>query len=82
MEIDQRIPDLSDHELERLYVNAVRLAQSGTPVQRERAERLLPLLGAAQEERRLARLRVHTEQRRVNAQRKAVADAGVKENFK
>ncbi len=50
--IEQRIPSLSDEELESLHANAVRLAQSGTPVQRGQAEELLPLLGAALEERR------------------------------
>ena len=51
MEIDQRIPDLSDKELENLHANAVRLEQSGTQIQRQHAERLLPLLSAGQNAR-------------------------------
>lgn len=73
--IDQRIPDLSDKELEQLHANAVRLAQSGTQVQRQRAEELLPLIGAAMEERRAARAAAGGEKRRVAVRRKAVATA-------
>jgi len=79
MEIDQRIPDLSDKELERLHANAVRLAASGTPIQRQHAERLLPLRGAPQEQRRLARLEAQTHARRANVRRKAVVEAAVEE---
>ncbi|WP_395647268.1 hypothetical protein [Terricaulis sp.] len=71
--IDQRIPDLSDKELEQLHANAVRLAQSGTQVQRQRAEELLPLIGAAMEERRAARAAASGEKRRVAVRRKPVA---------
>jgi hypothetical protein len=77
MEIGQRMPDLSDLELERLHANAVRLAQSGTPGQRQRAEHLLPLLGAALEQRRRERVEAQTLVRRTNARRKAVAAAGM-----
>lgn len=73
MGIDQRIPDLSDKELEQLHANAVRLAQSGTPAQRQQAEQLLPLLGAALEERRAARAAASGEKRRDTTRRKAVA---------
>lgn len=73
MGIDQRIPDLSDKELEQLHANAVRLAQSGTPAQRQQAEQLLPLLGTALDERRAARAAVSSEKRRDSARRKAVA---------
>ena len=52
MSLEERVPDLSDKELERLYANAIRLAQSGTDRQRVDAERLLPLIGATLEERR------------------------------
>ncbi len=75
--IDQRIPDLSDKELENLHANAVRLAQSGTPAQREQAESLLPLLGAALEGRKAARLAKQGQARRAPARRKAVvAESG------
>lgn len=72
MRIDQRIPDLSDEELENLHANAVRLAQSGAPIQRQHAEELLPLLGAAMEERRRLRAAASTRTRRAAAQRTAV----------
>ncbi len=55
VEIDQRIPDLSDKELESLHANAVRLAASGSQLQRQQAEHLLPLLGAALLERKQTR---------------------------
>lgn len=52
MGISDRIPDLSDKELESLHANALRLAASGSTQQRQQAEELLPLLGAALEERK------------------------------
>lgn len=73
MEIDQRIPDLSDKELENLHANAVRLEQSGTQQQRQRAEELLPLLVAALEQRREARTAALKTQRRASVKRKAPA---------
>jgi hypothetical protein len=73
MGIEERIPELSDRELESLRANAVRLGASGTPAQRQQAETLLPLLGAALEERRLARVAVQAETRRANAKRKPAA---------
>jgi hypothetical protein len=76
--IDQRIPDLSDKELENLHANAVRLGQSGTPAQRQHAEELLPLLGAALEERRRARAATSVRARRSTAQNAAAAGAGLK----
>lgn len=69
--IDERIPELSDKELERLHVNAVRLVESGTANQREQAERLLPLLSAALEERKTARIATQSETRRTAAQRRS-----------
>lgn len=72
MGIDQRLPDLSDKELETLHANAVRLVQSGSAAQREEAEALLPLLGEALETRRAARAAEQTETRRANARKRAV----------
>jgi peptidoglycan hydrolase CwlO-like protein len=63
VEIDQRIPDLSDKELENLHANALRLEQSGSQMQRQHAERLLPLLSAAMEERRAAKLQAQQEKK-------------------
>jgi hypothetical protein len=73
MGITDRIPDLSDKELESLHTNAVRLKDSGSQIQRQQAEELLPLLGAALEERRLARVAAQTETRRVNTEKRATA---------
>jgi hypothetical protein len=73
VQIDQRIPDLSDKELENLHANAVRLAQSASPQQRQQAENLLPLLGAELEERR--KLRASASQARRRSAKKASAEA-------
>lgn len=63
MLIEDRIPDLSEGELQNLHANAVRLAQSGTPQQREHAERLLPLVAEALERHRAAKAVVLQEKR-------------------
>jgi hypothetical protein len=73
MGIQERIPDLSDKELERLHANAVRLKDSGSAIQRQQAEELLPLLSTALEERRVARVATQTETRRANARGKKSA---------
>ena len=73
MGIGDRIPDLSDKELESLHTNAVRLKDAGSVQQRQQAEELLPLLGAALEERRLARVATQVETRRVNKKKKTEA---------
>lgn len=70
MAIGDRIPGLSDKELESLHANAVRLRDSGSAIQRQQAEELLPLLGAALEERRLARVAAQVETRRATARGK------------
>lgn len=70
MTIGDRIPDLSDKELESLHANAVRLKDSGSAIQRQQAEELLPLLGFALEERRLARIATQGEARRASARGK------------
>jgi hypothetical protein len=75
MEIDQRIPEFSDKELENLHANALRLAQSGKQMQREQAERLLPLLAAALEERRLARAQTQVAKRAAGVKKKSTAKA-------
>ncbi len=79
MAIADRIPDLSDRELESLHANAVRLQASGSPAQRQQAEELLPLLGAALEERRVARAAANTKTRRASAARKS-PDAAAKQS--
>lgn len=81
MDLDQRIPDLSDKELESLHTNAVRLAQSGSQGQRRQAEDLLPLIGAELERRHRAKARASKERRRVGTQRDAVVGKSIKEHF-
>lgn len=66
MTIGDRIPDLSDKELESLHANAIRLKDSGSAIQRQQAEELLPLLGVALEERRLARIAMQGQTRRAS----------------
>jgi len=73
VEIDQRLPDLSDKELENLQANAVRLAESGTPKQRQQAESLLPLLATTIEARRSARLEADRERRRASGRKAGAA---------
>ena len=63
MAISDRLPDLSDRELETLQTNAVRLKETGSVQQRRQAEELLPLLDAALEERRLVRAATQAETR-------------------
>jgi hypothetical protein len=73
MAIADRIPDLSDKELESLQANAVRLKDSGSAAQQRQAEELLPLLSAALEERRVAKAETQAETRRVNTEKRATA---------
>lgn len=68
MTIGERIPDLSDQELENLHANAVRLRETGSAIQRQQAEELLPLVGAALDERNAARVAAQTQMRRTSAQ--------------
>ncbi|MGD9968414.1 MAG: hypothetical protein AB7T59_17995 [Hyphomonadaceae bacterium] len=73
MAIADRIPDMSEKELESLHANAVRLKDTGSAIQRQQALELLPLLGAALEERRLARVAAQTETRRAATEKRAAA---------
>lgn len=78
MEIGQRIPDLSDKELENLQANALRLAQAGTIKQKEQAESLLPMLASAMEERRAAKTAAQQETKRVNAEKRSATAKAAK----
>ena len=46
MNIDDKLPSLTDKELANLRSNAQRLGTSGTPKQQAEASRLLPLITA------------------------------------
>jgi len=81
MEIDQRIPDLSDKELESLHANAVRLSQSGTDRQRRQAESLLPLLAEQMETRRASRAKTQAAAKEDMKRQRAVARDSLKKNF-
>jgi hypothetical protein len=63
MGMDQRIPDLSDKELESLHANVLRLLDSGTALQRQQAESLLPLIGAQLESRQAIKAEAQAEKR-------------------
>ena len=78
-EMDQRIPDLSDKELESLHENAVRLAQSGTDRQRQQAENLLPLIAAQLETRRAERVKTQAAAKEETARKRVAARASAKE---
>ncbi|MGE0046732.1 MAG: hypothetical protein AB7J28_02370 [Hyphomonadaceae bacterium] len=52
MSIDERIPTLNDAELTTLKANAERLLETGSPKQKNEAERLLPLIQSEQAERK------------------------------
>lgn len=87
MAIEDRIPQLTDKELDNLHDNAVRLASSGTAAQKAEATRLLPIIDAAVEDRRAARTVELAEKKKARqvtmaearakkkASRKAEADA-------
>ncbi len=70
MAILDRIPDLSDRELESLHANAVRLKDAGSVIQQRQAEELLAPLAAALAERKAARVEAQAETRRVAASAK------------
>ena len=87
MTIEERIPELTDKEIENLHDNALRLSTSGKPAQQAEATRLLPIIAAAIETRRIARTADMAEKKKVRqagmaeararkkAARKAEADA-------
>lgn len=78
MDISERIPSLSDKELEALNANAVHLAQAGNAKQREQADALLPLLRVALAERAASRSAALAEQRVLAAERRAQTRASRK----
>lgn len=63
MNIDDRIPAMSDSELHNLHGNAQRLSLSGAVAQKAEAARLLPIINAALEERAAAALTAKAEKR-------------------
>jgi hypothetical protein len=87
MAIEDRIPALTDKELDNLHGNAVRLSASGTAAQKAEAARLLPIIDAAVEDRRVTRTADLAEKKKARqvtmaearakkkASRKAEADA-------
>jgi hypothetical protein len=81
MEMDQRIPDLSDKELESLHENAVRLAQSGTERQRQQAESLLPLIAEQMESRRTARAETLAAAKQESQRKRVAARDSAKKNL-
>lgn len=55
MNIEERLPQLSDSELGNLHDNAVRLSRSGEGAMKAEAERILPMIDAEVETRAKAR---------------------------
>ena len=55
MPIDERIPQMSDSELANLHSNALRLKETGAAPVKAEAERILPIVTATLEQRRVAR---------------------------
>ena len=78
-EMDQRIPDLSDKELESLHANALRLLDSGTDKQRQQAESLLPLIADQMETRRAARVKTQAAAKEESSRKRVAARASAKE---
>lgn len=78
MGMEERIPDLSDLELERLHTNAVRLAQGGSAVQRSQADVLLPIIAAALDQRRVAHAAAQLEARNASIEKRVVAAKAAK----
>jgi hypothetical protein len=76
--IEERIPDMSDKELENLHLNAVRLSKSGAPKQQAEAARLLPIIGAAMDGRRSARAAELVEKKRAMAEERTKKTAARK----
>jgi hypothetical protein len=64
VEINERVPGLSDKQLESLHANALRLASRGTPKQQQQAEELLPLLQTEMEQRKIAKTAVQADKRK------------------
>lgn len=63
MDMNERLPTMSDAELTNLLANAERLQQSGTERQQIQAGRLMPLLTAEIEARKVAKLASMKEKR-------------------
>jgi hypothetical protein len=72
MTIEERIPQLTDNELENLRSNAVRLSTTGAPAQKAEAARLLPIITTAIASRRAS----HDAEL---AERKRIRQAGMAE---
>jgi hypothetical protein len=73
--IEERIPEMTDKELENLRGNAERLVQSGSAKQQAEAARLLPIIEAATEARRTTNAAALVEKKKVRQQAMAEARA-------
>ncbi len=56
MSLAERIPEMTEKELENLQANAERIMKGGVAKQKEEAERLLPLIAEALIERKKTKL--------------------------
>jgi hypothetical protein len=75
MAIDDRIPEMTDKELDNLRANAERLAQSGTAAQKAEAARLLPIIETASQARRVTNAAAAAEKKKARAETLAEARA-------
>jgi hypothetical protein len=75
MAIDDRIPEMTDKELDNLRENAERLAQSGSPAQKAEAARLLPIIEIAAQARKVTNAAASAEKKKVRQQTLAEARA-------
>lgn len=76
MAIDDRIPEMTDKELDNLRVNAERLAQSGSPAQKAEAARLAPIIESALAARKVTNAAAAAEKK--VARQQTLADARAK----
>lgn len=75
MQIEERIPDMSDAELQNLHANAKRLAVTGAQKQQAEAARLLPIIDAAIAARSTAKAAAQVVQKEKRREAAAAARA-------
>ena len=73
MNLVERIPGLSDEEVNNLLDNARRLQTEGSPKQQAAASEILPVLETTAEERRTAKLESAQEKRAAGKRLKKAA---------
>jgi len=72
MSLEERIPEMSEKELENLQANAERIAKGAVSKQQAEAERLLPIIAEAMVTRKAARS-VEMAEKKVTRQKEMAA---------